>query len=1049
MDEIKSEFQESKRNSEVMVSFGARLYNQFTANEGFRYAKEQQWLEDLRAYKGLYDPDVVISKNASKVYPKLTRSKVNIVLSRLHEMLFPENDKNFEIKPTPEPKIAPEIAKKIIDGLLQQKLMETQMAMQQKQTGTMPGQPIPVTPLTPEDVRLAIKAFTDATCENMSRVIDDQLFEMDYPEETKKVLKSGLLYGTGIMKGPMINKRTKHKWQPNMAGDYVEASESEDVPFFEAIRIWDWYPDMTITELSMIEGSFERHLMSKHDIRELIDREDYYGDIIKKFLTEHPNGNYVPKNWEIQLQIIEMEAGARYTATTTSYVNTQDTSRATNRQIGKKYEVLEYWGYIDGSDLEACGVEVPDPTLEYAANVWMIGKTIIKATLFEGALNRYKIFYYEKDETSLYGEGLARVMRHSQIAVASSARMILDNGACVSGDTIVFRNHHSLDRPSEITVRQLWETKHKHNSGLRRMKLRSVDESTGEIIYNRIADVFNNGIKSVFEVVTAHGYRIKATDDHRFMSDDGEWSELNKFCIGDNIAVNGRSNPLPKVCIECGDPIVKDGALRCRKCASKKENNPWNLKQATEAENNYNALENTARQRWACQRDKKDYCEKCGKDKDLVRLCIHHKDGNPYNNSPENKITCCQPCHMSIHRRHDYFGQPKQHVYVDYDEIVSIEFIGDEEVFDIELESPNHNFIANGFVVHNCVSGPQVEVNWSLLTPGQDMSSFYPRKIWYREGRGVEAQYPAIRNLSFESHIPELISISKFFMEFADIETTLPTWLAGQMVNNETAQAASGRMATITISIKDIVKNFDMFTEHIIQDLYAWNMEFNPRPDIKGDYSVKPRGVSSLIMKEIRMQAINQFMSTLTPEDLVYIPRRELLNERLKVHDININLKTEEEAQKLREEAANSVIAKLQQELMSSEVAKNKAQAMVNLTKAKERNIEANKAAETPPEIPENESPEMKAARLEQEQAKTDDQRTKTALMIDKHQAEMVKADHEMGISTAQTAIEERRKEEKHQTELGIKKATAAHGMKMKEKAANKPKTKPVKEGGK
>ncbi|HHT9136790.1 MAG TPA: hypothetical protein ACFYEK_06025 [Candidatus Wunengus sp. YC60] len=687
MDEIKSEFQESKRNSEVMVSFGSRLYNQFTANEGFRFAKEQQWLEDLRAYKGLYDPDVKISANASKVYPKLTRSKVNIVLSRLHEMLFPENDKNFEIKPTPEPKISPETVKQIVGNLIQQKLMETQVAMQEKQLGTVSGRPLPVKPVSIEDVRMAIQAYAKSTCESMSSVIDDQLFEMDYPEETKKVLKSGLLYGTGIMKGPMINKRTKHKWEPDPNGDYQEAKEQEDVPYFESIRIWDWYPDMTVTEMSMIEGSFERHLMSKHDIRELIDREDYYGDIIKKFLTEHPNGNYVPKNWETQLQVIEMESGAKYTSTTTSYVNTEDTSRATNRQIGKKYEVLEYWGYIDGSDLEACGVSVPDVTLEYAANVWMIGKTIISARLFDGALNRYKIFYYEKDETSLYGEGLARVMRHSQIAVASSARMVLDNSAVISG--------------------------------------------------------------------------------------------------------------------------------------------------------------------------------------------------------------------------------------------------------------------------------PQVEVNWSLLTPGQDMSSFYPRKIWYREGRGIEAQYPAIRNLSFDSHVEELIGVSKFFMEFADIETTLPTWLAGQMVNNETAQAASGRMATITISIKDIVKNFDMFTEHIIQDLYAWNMEFNPRSDIKGDYSVKARGVSSLIMKEIRMQAINQFMATLGPEDLVYIPRRELLTERLKVHDININLKTEEEAQKLRDEQSNSEMAILEKEMLKSEIAKNRSQAMSNLTKAKQKNVEANKDALVPPEQTESEDPRL------------------------------------------------------------------------------------------
>ncbi len=787
MDEIKSEFQDSKRNSEVMVSFGYRLYNQFTLNESFRRAKELQWLEDLRAYKGIYDPDVKISANASKVYPKITRSKVNIVLSRLHEMLFPETDKNWEINPTPEPKISPVIVKQIVQSLMQQKMMEMQMAMQQNQSGSVPAQPPDVQPPSIDDLRLAIKAYADQTCENMSRVIDDQLFEMDYPEETKKVLKSGLLYGTGIMKGPMINKRTKSKWEQDDSGEYRESSETEDIPYFEATRIWDWYPDMTVTEMSMIEGSFERHLMTKHDLRQLINRPDYYGDIIEKFLEDFPGGNYVAKNWEIDLQTIEVQAGSGKNAhssasssgtltETASVFNTQYGTRTSNRQIGKKYEVLEYWGYIDGTDLEACGVKIDDPALEYAANIWMVGKVIIKATLFSGALNRYKLFYYEKDETSLWGEGLARVMRHSQIAISSSARMVLDNGAVVSG--------------------------------------------------------------------------------------------------------------------------------------------------------------------------------------------------------------------------------------------------------------------------------PQVEVNWSLLTQGQDFSSFYPRKIWYREGRGVEAQYPAIRSLSFDSHIPELMDISKFFMEFADVETTLPTWMIGQMVNNETAQAASGRMATITVSIKDVVKNFDSFSEHIIQDLYAWNMDFNPRTDIKGDYKVKARGVSSLVMKEIRMQALNQLTTTLAPEDWVYLDRREFLKERLKAHDLNIPLRTEEEADKIRENQANSITNKLQMDLMASEISKNKAQAMVNLTKAKEKNIEANKAAETPPEIPENESPEMKAARLEQEQAKTDDQRTKTALTVDKHNMEKAKTEHDMGVSDVQTAIQERRNEEKHQTEIGIKKETAKHGMKMKEKVASKPKPKSNKEGG-
>jgi hypothetical protein len=970
MDAIEEAFSEPKRKSEEMTAFGFRLKNQFSLNESYRRPKELEWLESLRQYKGLYDPDVQITPGNSRVYPKITRSKVNIVLSRLHEMLFPETDKNWELDATPEPNVSKPIVMKIIMGLIQQDEQ---------------GNPIPP---TPEDVHIAIKKFAEETVEKMESVMDDQFTEMDYPEETKKVLRSGLMYGTGIMKGPLINNRTSRKWEPSEIGEFEETTSVEDIPFFEAKRIWDWYPDMATTEVDKIEGSFERHIMTKHDLRKLLKRSDFYADLIEKYMEENPSGNYVPKNWEVDLQVIEMEAAyAGKTATTIP------SGGSTNRPTGKKYEVLEYWGYVDGSDLEACGVKVDDVTIEYGANVWLLGNVPIKAVLFDGALDQYKVFYYEKDETSIFGEGLARVMRHSQLAISAGARMVLDNGACVTGDTVVYRNHHSTDRPSEITVRELWEVKKKHNSGLRRMKLRSVNESTGEIFYNRIVDVYNNGVRPVFEVKTSHGYCIKATDNHRFISDDGEWKELSQFCIGDNIAVNGRKTPLEKVCVECGAPLKKDGALRCKSCASKKENNPWNMKQAIDANNSTEASQSTARQRWACQKDKKTECEKCGARADAgVRLCIHHVDENPYNNEPSNKVTCCQPCHMAIHHRHDYFGQPKQHVYVDYDEIISIEYVGDEEVFDIEVEAPNHNFIANGFVVHNCVAGPQVEVNIDLVEPDSDITSFHPRKVWLRSGRGPEAQYPAIRGIEFESHIPELLSIIDAFKQFGDEETTLPTWMIGQMVNNETAQATSGRMATITISIKDVVKNFDTFTEKIVRDLYAWNMEFNPRPDIKGDFKCKARGVSSLVMKEIRMQALNQLSTTMTPEDWVYVDRREFLKEKFKAHDINVALKTEEEADKIRQAQENSLQMQLAVEMQKAEIAYKKSQTMAQLTKAKEHNVSAQIAAQTPIEANPADDPRLVEADLAQKE--TDRGATEAQIRRDEenHMMEMAHA---------------------------------------------------------
>ena len=717
MDEIRDEF--AKRDSDVMSAFGFRLKNQFSVNEAHRRPKELEWLESLRQYKGLYDPDVKIQEGNSRVYPKITRSKVNIVLSRLHEMLFPDTDKNWEITPTPEPTISREKVIKIAQSL----------SKQDEETGEL-------VPPTEEELYIGIQNFAKETAKLMENVMDDQFLEMDYAEETKKVLRSGLMYGTGIMKGVLINAHKKHHWVPVDGGDYAEETATADAPFYEFVRLWDWYPDMTVTEAAKAEGFYERHVMTKHDLRELAKREDFFGDIILEFLKESPSGNYVAKPWEVDLQVIEVESGSgkNTKATVSGVVAADEKSRSTNRQLGKKYEVLEHWGYVDGSDLEGCGIEIPDVSLEYSANVWILGNKIIKAKLYDGALDMYKIFYYEKDETSIFGEGLARVMRHSQLAVAAASRMALDNGA-----------------------------------------------------------------------VTA---------------------------------------------------------------------------------------------------------------------------------------------------------------------------------------------------------GPQVEVNLSLVSPDTDVNSFYSRKIWYREGKGVEAQYPAIRGLEFTSHIPELISIIELFKSFGDEETTLPTWLIGQTSNNETAQATSGRMSMVTISIKDVVKNFDAFTEKIINDLYAWNMDFNPRMDIKGDFKCNPRGVASLVMKEIRMQALNQLSTTLTEEDWIYIDRREFLAEKFKAHDVRINLRTEEEADVIRQRQSESLEMQLAIEKEKAEIAYKKAQTAAQLTKAKAKNVEAEKEAQTP--IEGAQPAEDMALKRAEGESKIRREDEKHVLSLDQQRAkgelDIVKGLQDMDLKERQTA---------------------------------------------
>jgi len=766
VDAIQETFAPINRNNSEVKAFGMRLYNQFEVNKAYRRPKELEWLESLRQFKGIYDPNVVIDANNSKVYPKYTRSKCNVVLSRLHEMLFPENDKNWSISPTPDPKVSKDVTVNLIRQLIKKKKDFAQM-MNQSGNAQMSGEIQDMTAYVPQipkdedfkpsvdEVRIAISDFVSGCCERMSDVIEDQLIEMDYPEETKKVLKSGLIFGTGVMKGPMINARSKRIWTPNDVGEFEESLEKEEVPFFESVRLWDWYPDMTITDIDKSEGSYERHQMSKHDVRTLLKRPDYYADLISEYLEAHPEGDYSPESWEVDLQTIEMEASIGREGHVLPAGATNDTAtRQSNRQVGKKYEVLEFWGYVDGSDLAACGIYTDDVSLEYAANVWLLGKTPIKVALYDGALSEYKVFYYEKDETSMFGEGLPRVMRHSALSIGAAARMMLDNGACVAG--------------------------------------------------------------------------------------------------------------------------------------------------------------------------------------------------------------------------------------------------------------------------------PQVEVNIDLLTEDTDLTSFYPRKIWWRQGRGPDSQYNAIRSVNFDSHIPDLLKIMEKFEQVGDIETTLPTWLIGQMVHNETAQAASGRMQNITISIKDIVKNFDTFTERIIRDLYAWNMEFNPRQDIKGDFGIKAKGVASLVMKEVRMQMMMQLMQTLAPEDWVYLDRREMLKQRLDAYDIKLRLKTEEEAEQIRQAIQNSLDKQLAIESTKADTRYRDAQTVLQLARAKEKSKKAD-------ETPSGTDPRLTEAEIEAKKTQTQLGIAKTqqemGLKDEKHHVELGQSQekHDMGLihQHEKHTQELAHGSEDHATEISLKRSQA------------------------
>lgn len=407
-------------------SLGLKLRGQFTTNETYRTSIEQVWLESLRQHNKIYDPDVEakLDKHRSRVYPGVTRSKNISVEARLHEIAFPDVGRAWGISPTPYSTISQtsmQIVFTQIVGMKQQQVQ--QYLMQVQQQGQPPDEQVvaQIMNITDEEINKAIAVYAKDACTKMETRIDDQFVETGWIKKAKECMRSGIYLGTGIMKNPMVSIKTETGWKRE-PGQPIPILYSKEVPtpYLEFVRVWDIYPDMSVVNFEDAEGIFERHVMTKHDLRALAKRPDFRKDKILEYIVANPTGDATFKSWELQLQTLSTELG--------------------QFKIGKKYEVLEYWGYVDAADLEEIGVTVSDEEkgIELEANVWILGNVPIKAVLnpMPKGNPTYSYFYYEKDDSSIFGRGLAKIMRDSQETICSAARMMLDNAAITVGDQL-------------------------------------------------------------------------------------------------------------------------------------------------------------------------------------------------------------------------------------------------------------------------------------------------------------------------------------------------------------------------------------------------------------------------------------------------------------------------------------------------------------------------------------------------------------------------------------------------------------------------------------
>jgi thymidylate synthase ThyX len=126
--------------------------------------------------------------------------------------------------------------------------------------------------------------------------------------------------------------------------------------------------------------------------------------------------------------------------------------------------------------------------------------------------------------------------------------------------------------------------------------------------------------------------------------------------------------------------------------------------------------------KWARNNVRAEQCQECGHDGSVNRLEVSHvkaHDGNPDLAFDETNLqTLCSTCH----RKYDIEEQGKTYGWTlgmtaKWGKISSQTYIGVEETYDIEMDHPTHNFVADGVVVHNSQRYADINLLGSTYVP--------------------------------------------------------------------------------------------------------------------------------------------------------------------------------------------------------------------------------------------------------------------------------------------------------------------------------------------
>jgi hypothetical protein len=433
----------------------AFVEERFNRSEDARQGDEERWLRAYRNYRGLYSPDVQFTDTEkSRVFVKVTKTKTLAAYGQIVDVLFGNNKFPLTINPSVLPDGVAESVHINIDpnadaagdalkGITQSKAPSPFLL--DGETELKPGETLAdlsrrLGPLKDKLSSVSEKIIEgDGTgpttvsfhpamvaAKKMEKKIHDQLNESGATIHLRSMAFEMALLGTGVMKGPFAVDKEYPNW--NEEGEYDPIVKT--VPETSHVSAWNFYPDPEATSMDDAEYVVERHKMSRTQLRSLKTRPYFMKDAIQEAI--HKGADYVQKHWEMAMVDDETQADS------------------------ERWEVLEFWGFVDVEHLEENGVNIPSEYKdldELNCNIWVCNGEVIRFVLnpFKPSRIPYYATPFEHNPYSFFGVGIAENMDDTQTLMNGFMRMAIDNAA-LSGNLIIEIDETNLVPGQDMSV---------------------------------------------------------------------------------------------------------------------------------------------------------------------------------------------------------------------------------------------------------------------------------------------------------------------------------------------------------------------------------------------------------------------------------------------------------------------------------------------------------------------------------------------------------------------------------------------------------------------